>query len=547
MNFSVALSNPSTGASLIAPTNTIVTIDDDVNTGVAFLNATNYFQETNGAVSVFVQRLGNVASSFSVHYATTNGTALAGLNYVSNSGTLNFTPGETQAGIQMTLLNNQDVSNLTFGVSLYPPTGGAVALLSPSNSVVVETPSSAGLTLTTPTNSVYKNGGSITIPVVCLSPSLEPVIVNSNTVPLSVNYTTINGTAQSGIDYVTNSGTLFFTNGIATNTITVSIINNSQISGLRTFSVILSQPQPSPLAKLVTPTNEVITIIDSNSGLSFTTANYSIGSGGLAPITVVRTDNTNTTSAVAFATTGGGSAIAGTDYYPTNGTLTFAPGQTSATFNVLVVGSSAVQPNKTILLALSNPTNGVLVAPSAATLTIYNQNGGFIVPAGVSLASTVGAPGGILQSNQTATLYFGFRDAGGINVSNLYATLLASANVTPVGTTTKNYGSLMVNGPSASQVFMLTPLGTNGQTIQANFQLEAVTVNNTTNWETNAFSLTIGSWRTTFSNTNIIQIFAATQTNSTIVPTIASPYPSIITVSNVGGVLIGSTVTTDEF
>jgi Calx-beta domain len=546
VSFSVALSNPSTGASLIAPTNTIVTINDDINTGVAFLSATNYFEETNGTVSVFVQRLGNITNSFSIQYATTNGTALAGVNYVSNSGTLNFPAGETQAGISMTLMNHQDVTNLAFGISLYPPAASSgVSLLSPSNSVVVETPSAVGLSFTAPTNSVYKNGGSITVPVVCLNPSLEPVIVNSNTVPLSVNFQTVNGSALAGIDYVATNGTLIFTNGIITNTITVPIINNSQISALKTFSVTLSQPEPLPLAQVVAPTNEAITIIDSNSGLSFSTPNYSIGSGGLVPITIVRTDNTNTTSQVSYATTGGGSAVANTDYYPTNGTLIFAPGQTSATFNVLVIGSSSVQPNKTVLLALYNPTNGVLVAPSAATLTIYNQNGSFIVPAGVSLASTVGAPGGILQSNQTATLYFGFRDAGGINVSSLYATLLSSANVVPVGTTTKNYGPLTVNGPSASQAFMLTPLGTNGQTIQANFQLEAISVGNKTNWETNAFSLTVGSWSTTFSNTNIIIITPEPPSSSG--PQIASPYPSIITVSNVGGVLVGSTVTLTNF
>jgi hypothetical protein len=243
---------------------------------------------------------------------------------------------------------------------------------------------------------------------------------------------------------------------------------------------------------------------------------------------------------------GGGTAIPGADYQTTNGSLTFQPGQTAATFAVNVFGSSTVQPNKTVILELYNPTNGILTVPSVSTLNIYNQNGGDIVPVGVSLAKTNGAPNGILQSNQMVYLWFGFRDAGGLNVTNLYATLLPSANIKPTNSVsgganeTESYGPLTVNGPSASQEFTLTPLGTNGQTILAAFALQAITVNNTTNYETNAFALTIGSWTTTFYNTNPIYIYPAPAINQL---SIASPYPSIITVSNVGGVLVSSAVT----
>jgi uncharacterized delta-60 repeat protein len=544
VNFSIVLSNPINGATLISPTNTIVTIYDDLNEGVAFANATNYYEENAGTIALPVLRLGNPTNAFSVRYNTYNGTAQAGVNYVTNSGTLNFLSGQAQSDISISLLNNEDVSNVTFGVALYPPNGN-VQLVSPSNTVVVETPAAAGLALTSATNSVLKNGISIAIPVVCLDPSNEPAILSSNSVPLSVNFATVSGTAQANVDYAPTNGTLIFTNGTVTNTIFVSILNNSLITGQRTFSIQLSNPQPVPPGKLVSPTNQLITIIDNNSGLSFSSANYSVNGGGLVPITVTRVDNTNTVSTVSCATVGGGTAVPGVDYQTTNGTLIFQPGQTTETFAVNVFGSSTVQPNKTIILELYNPTNGVLAAPSVATLNIYNQNGGDIVPVGVSLAKTNGAPNGILQSNQMAYLSFSFRDAGGLNVTNLYATLLPSANIQPTNAVsggsveTESYGSLTVNGPSASQEFTLTPLGTNGQTILASFALEAITVNNTTNYETNAFALSIGSWTTTFYNTNPIYIYPAPAINQL---SIASPYPSGILASNVGGVLIGTSV-----
>jgi uncharacterized delta-60 repeat protein len=543
VTFTIGLSAPAGGATLIPPTNTQVTIVDDLKTGVAFLNATNTFLETNGAATVPVMRLGSTNTAFSVHYFTTNGTAVAGTNYVANSGVLNFAPAQTFAGITLTLLNNADVTNLQFGVVLTGPSAG-VPLGSPSNSVVILQPSAAGLSFTSQTNSTFKNGGALIVPVVCQNPLAEPVIVTSNTVPLSVNYFTVtNGTAQANVDFIPVSGTLIFTNGIATNTISVPILNNSLVSGLRTFSLVLSNAIPVPPARLVSPSNQVITIIDSNSGLSFSSANYSILNSGVANITVVRTDNTNTVSTIAFGTPAGGSAIPGTDYFPTSGVLTFTNGQTVASFPVTVIGSSTVQPNKTILLQLSNPTNGVLLAPSVSTLTIFNNNGSFVVPAGVALVP--GAPltplGGILQSNQAATLSFAFRAAGGTNVADLMVTLQnAGGVINTLNTPVQTLGPLVVNGPSASHQFTITPEGTNGQTVLAEFQLQ----DSGHIIGTNAFALTIGTSTMLFSNTNVINI-PASQVNFQAAT--ASTYPSLIVVSNVGGVLVGTTVTLTNF
>jgi hypothetical protein len=201
-------------------------------------------------------------------------------------------------------------------------------------------------------------------------------------------------------------------------------------------------------------------------------------------------------------------------------------------------------------MALSNPTHGVLTAPSASTLTIYNQNGSYIVPASVAIPATspIGTnnlPNGILQSNQVAYLDFGFRAAGGLNVSDLTATLLPSANlVTNAGWDVQDYGPMTVDGHSVFKEFALTAIGTNSQTISANFQLQVTAVGKSPILETNSFALTIGSWTTTWSNTNAIVITGESVEGD---PVIAAPYPSIITVTNVGGVLVGVTTTLTNY
>jgi len=533
VSLSVVLSNPTGGATLTAPTNTTLTILN-TNTGFAFLNATNYVRETNGDVPIFVQRIGGTSGSASVNYSTTAGTAQPGVNYNTISGTLNFSVGESLQAISLPLIYDPQVTgNLNLTMQLSNPGAGTV-LGSPSNTLVVVEDADAGVSFTNSAASFSKNVGIALIPVVTTNTAVEPVLVNSNTVPMSVHYATANGTALAGVDYQATSGVLFFTNGIGTNLISVPIINNSLVLGNRSFSVSLSSPTAP--GQLVAPSNQVVTIVDNNSGLSFSSPVYTVLKTGVsAAIAVLRTDNTNITSTVNFATANG-SAVAGTDYFATNGVLVFTNGQTSQTFAVIVIANTTVQPDKTVLLQLSSPTNGILIAPYAATLTIHDNSGSLVVPAGSTFAPG-GNPdnNGLIDPGETVTLLFALRASGGNNVTNLSATLLAtngiSSPTSPNGTATQNYGNLIEGGSSTSRPFTFTASGTNSQTIAATFHLQDSATNNL---GTAVFTYTLGTWTTTFYNTNGIII------ND---DTIASPYPSSIVVTNLGGVVVKSVVT----
>lgn len=76
-----------------------------------------------------------------------------------------------------------------------------------------------------------------------------------------------------------------------------------------------------------------------------------------------------------FFSTANGTGTAGSDYINTNGTLVFAPGVTHLTFNVPVSDNLGVDGNRTVNLALSNPTNGAtLGAVARAVLTILDND-----------------------------------------------------------------------------------------------------------------------------------------------------------------------------
>ena len=82
-----------------------------------------------GVATIEVERLGNVSALVSVQYATSNGTAIAGKQYVPASGTLTFLPGQAYSDqtFPITILPNlsQSAATTTVNLTLSQPTGGA--------------------------------------------------------------------------------------------------------------------------------------------------------------------------------------------------------------------------------------------------------------------------------------------------------------------------------------------------------------------------------------------------------------------------------------
>ncbi len=530
VSLSVLLSNPLGGATVIAPANATVTIVN-TNVGVGFVQVTNAVSESTGTASLLVARFGSPDSVVTLNYGTTNGTAVAGVNYTAVSGPLTFNSGERLKVISVPLLYDPRVTgDLQFTVGLTPVSTN-VQVVTPKSTTVVVRDADAGLHFTNATMNVLKSSGVAVITVVCSNPSVEPPVA-SNTVPLSVNYSTADGSAVAGTHYTAVSGTLVFTNGIATNTFIVPILNNGIIDTNRTFTVNLSNPTLP--GQVVAPGTQTVTIVEANNGFSFSSPTYTVLRSGIAAtINILRTGNTDSVASVVFSATNG-TAIAGLDYTPTNGLFVFTNGVTSQAFTVPVFTRTAVQPDVTVLLQLFSPSNAILVAPNAATLTIHDTSGSLVVPAG-SAFSAGGDPNnnGIIDPGETVTLLFGLRDSGGTNAVNVSATLLVTNGVTAPSPASQNYGTLIADGPSASRTFSFTASGTNSQVIEPTFQLKGG-VNGTNNLGIAVFTYTLGTWTTSFTNPGVIII----NDNTT-----ASPYPSLINVSGIGGTLVKATIT----
>ena len=176
------------------------------------------------------------------------------------------------------------------------------------------------------------------------------------------------------------NGMLFFPDGTATNYFVVPILNPSVVESNKTFNLTLSRPSPN--SYLVAPSNAVVIITNVYTGVSFGSPIFTVSECGVSTaIPVVLTGVTNNTASVNFATTDG-SGTAGTNYFATNGTLIFQPGQTEQSFAVQVINNHVIGPDHTVNLSLSNSVSAQLLNPSTALLTIQECNGAYIVKLG---------------------------------------------------------------------------------------------------------------------------------------------------------------------
>jgi len=81
------------------------------------------------------------AFTFTVNYATSNGTATAPTDYTAASGTLTFAPGETSKTITITTVNDSaQEGDETVNLTLSSPTNVSLGVPTPATAVVLPSP-----------------------------------------------------------------------------------------------------------------------------------------------------------------------------------------------------------------------------------------------------------------------------------------------------------------------------------------------------------------------------------------------------------------------
>jgi FG-GAP-like repeat/Calx-beta domain/Domain of unknown function DUF11 len=315
------------------------------------------------------------AQPVTVQWATGNPTtgipATPGADYMPGSGQLTFSPGSVSIPLDVPVLGDVlDEHDERFAVTLSAPAGallgdaiGEVTIVDNDplpNLVISDALLPEGHTGATP--------GLITI-------GLSPV--SGRTV--SGTFSTSNGTAIAGSDYTATSGVFTVPAGSTSAVVSVPVLGDVVDEVDETFTVDLAT---ADFANLIDP--QAVATIDDDDGPSLVSADVSVteGNAGTTPASFTLSLSGPSVQPVTLDyATAGGTAVPVADFTPASGSVTFAPGQTSATVTVQVVGDTLDEPNEFFDVLLSNVADA-FPADGQARGAIVDDDAGVFALAG---------------------------------------------------------------------------------------------------------------------------------------------------------------------
>ena len=195
--------------------------------------------------------------------------------------------------------------------------------------------------------------------------------------PVTVDYSTADGTATAPSDYTAANGTVTFAPGETAKTVTVQVNGDTTVEPDETFTVNLANTVGNATIADAQATGTIVNddVIEQPARISINDASLVEGNTGQTAFPfVVTLDRAHSAPVTVDYATGDGTATAPDDYTATSGTLTFAPGETAKTVTVQVNGDTTVEPNESYAVNLSNAAGNATIADAQGVGTIVNDD-----------------------------------------------------------------------------------------------------------------------------------------------------------------------------
>jgi probable HAF family extracellular repeat protein len=377
-NFNVALSNP-TGA-ILAKAWGAGSIDDD-EPRIAVYSGTLVEGNYTALLSVGLSRAYDLPVT--VDYATSDGSATAGSDYLPASGRLTFAPGETSKQVAVSFLDDRLVELIpewdygreylvdapeTFYLSLSNASSYAGYISSFATVGIQDNEPRINLNPTPVTVIEGNSGTTSVVATVSLSNAYDQTV--------TVDYTTSDDSALAGSDYLAVSGSLTFEPGQMSKTITVTVLGDRLGEFDESFDLNLANA--SSIAYIKSGRGSVV-IVDDEPDVFLEPAYYNWvteGNGGTTPVVYsIRLSAPYDQAVTVSYSTWDGSAVAGSNYVATSGSVTFAAGETTPkTFTVQVIGDSVYEYDEDLQISLIPNSSNVSVAVDYSDLIILNDD-----------------------------------------------------------------------------------------------------------------------------------------------------------------------------
>ena len=326
-------------------------------------------------------------AAVTVRFATANGTATAGSDYVARNGTLTFPAGTTTQTIAITINGDTAVEpNETFTVNLSNATGATIAAAQGNGTIRNDdVPPLPTLSINN-VNITEGNTGT-------RNANLTVTLSAARTVPVTVRFATANGTATAGSDYNAQTGTLTIAAGQTQGTIAIVIRGDTVTEPNETLFVNLSNATGATIAvgqgRITIVDDDVV--VPPRADLRVTqTVNPSavaVGQTAVFTITVTNGGPSNATNVVLDDTLPAGATFISANPVPVtnqNGVLRFNLG-------ALNVGQSRVI---SVTLRLNTPgtvTNRAVASSPISDPVQANNTAAASVPVGPQITVTSSA------------------------------------------------------------------------------------------------------------------------------------------------------------
>jgi hypothetical protein len=292
--------------------------------------------------------------------------ATAGIDYQAKSGTLTFAAGETSKAV--TILVNGDRSAESyeyFTVNLSNPSGVQLSSSQGWGAIVDDEPG------------IYFTNGYVSAAVGNTGTQAMTFTVGLSTgydVPVTVTFSTTDGSAIAGSDYVATSATVTFTAGRTSQTVSVPIIGDALPETDEYFYVQLS----SATNGTIWNSSGSGTILDDDTPPTISVSDASISEGNsgtqVVTFTVSLSQFSGNGVSVNYTTANGSAKTSDSDYVAKSGTIYFAPGERFKTIEITVKGDTRKEQNERFYVNLSAHINATIL-DSQGIGTIMNDDG----------------------------------------------------------------------------------------------------------------------------------------------------------------------------
>lgn len=335
-----------------------------------------------------------VTQTVSVSWITARDTAIDGQDYIAETGVRTFSPGRLtpdEGPIRITLLPTDPYEGTRrFRVNLVEPVANAgLGVRSGTGTIVPRATGTEGPTVQIQGGVEVREGGAGATTAVVFPVRLSEVAE----APVVVRYRTSDGTAISATgDYAAVAdGMVAIPAGKDEASISITVNGDTLAELDEWFEVVLTGAENAAVGTS-TSGHRGRGVILNDDGPHLTIADVTRPEGPNAELTAfqftvtLRQPAQGVTTTVDFATQDGSARASnpneldGSDYSPTAGTLTFAPGVTQQTVTVQVIGDNWPEPTEGFFVTLGNAqtsalTSGITILRRRGVGTIVNDDG----------------------------------------------------------------------------------------------------------------------------------------------------------------------------